>query len=636
MRRAAVLTALLSGALATSSGCRTALGDGPKSEATTTVPLAPVSTSTATRATVPWEDFTTEGLARARREQRLILVSVYTRWCHWCHVMDEETWADPRVASILRDRFVTFRVDADERPDVAARYREWGWPATAVLTTDARPVLRIKGYRPPDTLLATLQKIVGDLDAGREIAVRDIPVESAPVDEDLAAVRSRLRAQLDGLYDEKQGGWGGPQKYPLLAPLEHSLRRARLETDPSSLQRARFTLEQQRGVLDSVWGGMFQYSTYGAWQRPHYEKLARLQGWALEEYAEAYRATGHEPFLDVAKDVWRFLAEHFTSGDGAFYANQDADVGHRGEPGYLRGHDFYALDDDGRRKMPAPFIDESVYAEHNGAVIAGLARLYRASLDDEVLSAAVRAAERLERTHANGDGTYRHAAEGDGLVHLADQAAMARALVALHQVTGEQRWLLRAKKLLEATLVHLEDDGMGALWAHTSLPGAAGVFAERQKPLRDNAEVARALLVVAELTGSAELRGAAERIVRFFARPEFLERQGRAVGDYLLAVEELTSERLHLAVVSSGEDRGDDLWREALRVFAPGVVNERRRGGERFPDLGEPALYVCSATFCSPPIVDAAEVVARVERLLPHAESNSEAPMTSSSSGRSR
>src|SRR5690606_26018624 len=158
-----------------------------------------------------WEPASFE---RAAAEDRLILINVIATWCHWCHVMDEQTFADPEVAALLAEHFVVIRVDSDARPDVSERYRAWGWPATAFLSPRAAPVLNLRGYRDPAVFAALLRELIAEHQRGelRRLDERELP--RAPVDADLDRSLRLARDQLDGYFDVEGLGWGGAQKYP--------------------------------------------------------------------------------------------------------------------------------------------------------------------------------------------------------------------------------------------------------------------------------------------------------------------------------------------------------------------------------------------------------------------------------------
>jgi len=202
--------------------------------------VAPVPVTA--RSVVEWAPWQRATFLRARAENRLILVNVVATWCHWCHVMEETTYADPEVAELLATHFVTIRVDSDARPDVAERYREWGWPATGFLSPDAQPVLELRGYRNPREFAKLLRSLVADRDAG-ELAHREAPLVAQPSGAvALADVRSFVVAQLDHYFEPELGGWGKRQRYPWPAPVEHALGRARARGETIWHERALLTL----------------------------------------------------------------------------------------------------------------------------------------------------------------------------------------------------------------------------------------------------------------------------------------------------------------------------------------------------------------------------------------------------------
>src|SRR5262245_47141759 len=150
---------------------------------------------------VSWQDWSEGAFAQARQQHKLLLVSLQAGWCHWCHVMNDVTYRDPRVLALLDESFVAIKIDADSRPDLAERYAEFGWPATVILTPDAQPVTELKGHREPRGFAALLAGYVDDLRAGRKLERRDVVPEHDPGEIDLERARLAARAQLDGLYD---------------------------------------------------------------------------------------------------------------------------------------------------------------------------------------------------------------------------------------------------------------------------------------------------------------------------------------------------------------------------------------------------------------------------------------------------
>lgn len=568
---------------------------------------------------VQWADLDAAALKRAQDDNRIVLVNVVASWCHWCHVMEEQTYADPEVAALLREHFVTIRVDSDARPDVAERYRAWGWPATAVLSPDARPVLELRGYQPPARFAALLRELVADRDAGT-LRHRSVAEPKPPIDEDVAALRSRVTAQLDGYFDPDRGGWGMRQKYPFAAPIEHALLRARVHGQSIWQERALLTLRGQTHLIDPVWGGMYQYSLRGDWHHPHFEKITAIQAGAIESFALAAAVTGDAGWIRPARAVASYMLEMMQDPDGGFFTSQDADL-RRDDGTSILGTDYYALSDPQRRAQGVPRIDRNVYADLNGAMIAALVRLHAVTGDDEMLAAAIAAAHRILGHHADPRGGLRHAAEPGSLLYLRDQAAMGRGLLALHRATGERTWLERAEGLAMFIRGELEDAEHGGFFTHTEDSDATGVFAVRRKPLEENGLTVQFFVELHHLLdqdgAATPWLTSARRAVSAVGSAEQVESEGRIVGEYALALEALALPRVDVTVVGDPEDpRTTALHRAALGHPDPRVVLERSTPGERYPDTGSPAVYLCTVSACSTPLRDPASVHAAIDEFV--------------------
>lgn len=586
---------------------------------------------------VQWSAWSPASFEQAAREDKLILINVIATWCHWCHVMDEVTYANPEVAALLREHFVIIRVDSDARPDVSERYRAWGWPATALLSPHAEPVINLRGYRDPQVFAALLRELIAEHDRG-ELHQREDPREtktSTPANLDLERIRSKATAQLDGYFDVEALGWGDKQKYPWSEPIEYAFVRARLHHDDPKhtlwRERALATLDAEAALIDPVWGGMYQYSLRGVWDRPHYEKIAMIQAGALENYAHATMITGAPRFLAHARTITSYLLGTMQAPSGGFYTSQDADL-RRADHSSVEGEIYFALDDTGRRALGIPRVDQAVYADLNGLTIHALAELYRASGDPALLDAALAAAARILDTHAHASSkdtlalSHGPSQRGPGdnpnqLRYLADQAAMGWALLSLHRVDADPRWRTAATQLADFMLESLAAED-GGFYAHTKDPNAVGVFAERRKPLPENALAAQFLI---ELHALQDGDGSEQTPYLEHARAALLavggdaqiESRGKLVGRYLIALELLTASKIDITVVAKPSDpAGDALWQAALRVWEPRASFERSEPGQRYPDTGAAAIYLCSERACSRPINDPTSFAAEAEIFL--------------------
>jgi len=296
----------------------------------------------------PWSD---EAFAAARAADKPVLLDIGAVWCHWCHVMDGESYEDPAIAAILNADFVCVKVNREERPDVDARYqravqaltRQGGWPLTAFLTSEGQ-VFYGGTYFPPDGKYGRpgLRTVLsGVLDAWRSrrdqietqaAAIRhaiDRPHDDAtpgPLDPTLLdrAVRSILE-----IADPVNGGFGGQPKFPHPGAIQLLL--ARWWDDPKPELRAaidRTLVGMARGgIHDHLGGGFHRYSVDAEWIVPHFEKMAYDNSELLRVYCDAYAALGTPVYAEVARGIVRWVREVASDPEGGYAASQDADVG---------------------------------------------------------------------------------------------------------------------------------------------------------------------------------------------------------------------------------------------------------------------------------------------------------------------
>ncbi|HUR64665.1 MAG TPA: DUF255 domain-containing protein [Candidatus Thermoplasmatota archaeon] len=557
---------------------------------------------------IAWQPWSAATFERAARQGKPLYVNVAAGWCHWCHVMDAETLADPDVVRLLQERFVAIRVDADARPDLAERYQDWGWPANAFLTPDAQPVLELKGYQEVGEFRPLLEKLAKEAKAGKLKGRQPVAAPKRAAGP-LEKLRLRVQERLDGFFDEGAAGWGSFQKYPFPGPVEQSFLRARLRGDAAAFERAVRTLRGTLNLVDPAWGGVFQYSVNGGWTEPHYEKIAAVQAGALESFTQAWQWTGDPVWAAAAGKVRDYTLEFLLRPDGAFGASQDADAAD------LAGEAYYALGDAERRKHGLPRTDLSAYADWNGLLAHALVRHGEATGDSRSLAAAENAVRAVLASHGQGDAV-RHGAGADSILHLRDNAAMGRALLALHEATGDEEWLRRAERIGRFLLRNLHSPEGGFL-AHTPDPAAVGVFAQPRRPLEENGLAIRFLVDLAHTTPDATLakraRAAAEEAARALAAPELVGPEAQIIGQFLLGLEWLTLEPVKL-VVAGDRPSAAALHAAALRSPTPGRLVRWARPEEGYP--ARAAIYVCKGNACSPPVTKADALPAAVARML--------------------
>ena len=236
--------------------------------------------------------------------------------------------------------------------------------------------------------------------------------------------------------------------------------------------------------------------------------------------------------LAQARAIERYMSTFLRNEAGAYLVSQDADVGgYDHDAAFVDGHEFFVLDDAGRRALGMPRIDDHVYAEENGLAIVGLLALYETTGESEIVERAAMAADRVLDSHVEPNGRVRHDAAHSDVHHLSDGATFGLALARLAEARPHFRQA--AEAIADALLRDFRDED-GAFFAHTPDPAATGVFARRRKPHEANVTAARLLLAL-DRPGDRE---AALQVLMAISRPSALDGQGRMIAPYLLALDE--------------------------------------------------------------------------------------------------
>jgi len=299
---------------------------------------------------VDWYPWGEEAFERARAENKPVLVSIGYSSCHWCHVMEHESFEDPAIAQLMNEHFVCIKVDREERPDVDELYMSavqvlglgGGWPLNVFVTPDGRPFWG-GTYFPPDSrygrpgwpdVLRQLaaawetqrdavdrqaQQLVGALAQGSAFELQ----EELPEEHLLAEARDRLV----GAFDEENGGFGGAPKFPPCLSLRFLLRRHARTGDAEALHVVDVTLRRMAagGIHDHLAGGFHRYSVDERWLVPHFEKMLYDNAQLARVYTEAWQVTGEELFARVARGTLDYVLREMTEPEGGFRSATDAD-----------------------------------------------------------------------------------------------------------------------------------------------------------------------------------------------------------------------------------------------------------------------------------------------------------------------
>ena len=301
---------------------------------------------------IRWYEWGEEAFAAAQRENKPVLLDVGAVWCHWCHVMDRESYESADVARIINEMYIAIKVDRDERPDVDARYQaavqamtgQGGWPLTAFLTPEGKPFFGGTYFPPNDgygrpsfkrVLLAiadAFKNKKNDVTEQGDVVMRAIGQaetfagQGAPVPPDIlqSLVQSAIRQ-----FDPDNGGFGAAPKFPHPSALDLLMHVYSRSQDPSLREVIVTTLAKmaQGGVYDQLAGGFHRYSVDERWVVPHFEKMSYDNSELLKNYVHGFQVTGETYFALVARDIVRWMDELLSDRErGGFYASQDADI----------------------------------------------------------------------------------------------------------------------------------------------------------------------------------------------------------------------------------------------------------------------------------------------------------------------
>jgi uncharacterized protein YyaL (SSP411 family) len=300
---------------------------------------------------IDWHEWGPEAFARAREQNKPILLDIGAVWCHWCHVIDRESYENPEIAGMINKFYVAVKVDRDERPDVDARYQsaisaisgQGGWPLTAFLTPEGKPFFGGTYFPPEDAMgrpgfkrillgvaesFKTRRKEVDTSAQALEEAVAKAEVfKTARGEFDAGVVDSVIESALS-MFDARHGGFGQAPKFPHASATDLLLERYRSSGDKNLLGVAEKTLTGMAlgGVYDQIAGGFHRYSVDERWCVPHFEKMTYDNSELLKNFLHGYQVTGNSLFQETAEGIIAWVDEVLSDRErGGFYGSQDAD-----------------------------------------------------------------------------------------------------------------------------------------------------------------------------------------------------------------------------------------------------------------------------------------------------------------------
>jgi uncharacterized protein YyaL (SSP411 family) len=657
---------------------------------------------------LPWGE---EAFQRAKSEGKPILLDIGAVWCHWCHVMDGESYENPEVAKIINDQFIPVKVDRDEQPDIDTRYQtavsalsgQGGWPLTALLTPDGK-VFYGGTYFPPEDrygrpgLKRILQTLGEKYKSDRNAVVRSAEELSSHLqkaedrsNDSLELSESLVDSALSSIsnsFDIRNGGFGGAPKFPHASAIEFLLWKHFLTNNKwmSTVIDSTLKMMARGGVYDQLAGGFHRYSTDEKWIVPHFEKMLYDNAELLKNYIHAYQATGDEFFKETALGIISFVNTVLSDQErGGFYASQDADVGMNDDGDYftwtveeanaalspeeskvismyyhLSGagemhasgrHVLYVAWDVGevadslkkaipdvkrliqsgkekllrvRLQRKSPFVDTTIYANWNGMMISAHLDAFKAFGEKSYLDFALKVLDRIVREGVSTEFAVAHSiGSGPPRGLLDDQVQVAAALLDAYEVTGTERYLSLARKIMDRTLATNWDREAGGFFDLPQGDGKLGPLGLLLKPIQDSptsAANSTAILVLVRLnrvTGDESYLTFAERALKHFA--PVCKDYGIFAAAYFHALDVFLNPPAHVVIIGRKDDPHTlALHETALYTYRPDKIvqlyNSEAPSEGKLPSVvlsmatssKVPSAFVCAYFVCAPPARDEA------------------------------
>src|SRR3989338_339215 len=318
---------------------------------------------------VDWYPWGEEAFEKAKKEDKPVFLSIGYSTCHWCHVMEEESFSNPEIAGMMNKYFVSVKVDREERPDIDNIYMNavmamtgsGGWPLTVFLTPDKKPFYGGTYFPPEDRwgrpgLKTTLNSIADAWKNRRDEILRSGESLTQAIQQQVITTGKKIfpldketlkksYAQFVQRFDFTYGGFGSAPKFPMGHSLSFLLRYWKRSGESKSLEMVEGTLTSmvKGGIYDHIGGGFHRYSTDGQWRIPHFEKMLYDQAILSRAYLEAYQATGKKEYANTAREIFEYVLRDMVDSQGGFYSAEDADSPSLENPRRKKEGAFYLL-----------------------------------------------------------------------------------------------------------------------------------------------------------------------------------------------------------------------------------------------------------------------------------------------------
>ncbi|MBI2671572.1 thioredoxin domain-containing protein [Candidatus Woesearchaeota archaeon] len=385
---------------------------------------------------INWLAWDKESFAKAKKENKPILLDISAVWCYWCHRLDEDTYDNEEVIKFINNNFIPIRVDTDKRPDINTRYNLGGWPTTAILDIEGE-IISGAMYLSPYQMLSFLENALSIYkESNKKIQTEFIQQKFE--NKDLNKIKEDIFNEIKINYDPYFGGFGSDQKFPFHNILEFLLELK--DSEAKEILIKTLTNMAAGEIFDKEEYGFYRYATQQNWSKPHYEKLLDDNSRLISTYLLAYKLTNIEKFKETAQKTIAFILSNFLDKEKSyFYSSQDAD------------EEYYKLPLKARQKLKKPNIDKILFLDFNCYAINSFLLASEMLNNEEYEGIALNALNFLLKNLINNEG----------VLHFYDTSPSQSYLLKNHLLlitsllnTNQEKYIKKAEEIMQLTITN--------------------------------------------------------------------------------------------------------------------------------------------------------------------------------------
>lgn len=545
---------------------------------------------------IEWKEWGRQAFQQAKKEDKLVLLDIFGKWCHWCKRMEKETYSDRDIINLVNEKFVPIKVNADERPDINERYNLGGWPTTAILTPEAE-IATGGTYAPPEQLYGLLVQVLEIFKKDRERFEKFVkdhkrtpkPLAITKANRIEKAMLQKIDEAIQKSFDEENWGFGFQPKFPITEATDYCLLRGK--TKPEMMEIGEKSLLGEKKIFDEDEGGYFRYAVNRDWSNPHCEKMLETNTLLLENNLDAFTALKKDCFKQTAEETIEYLLENLSDEQGWFYGSQEAD------------EKYYKLDILRRKETKKPETDKTLYTSTNCQTINAFLKAGKILEKPELEKHALKALEFLLQKCFDPDkGTSHYWKQENGAEMfgmLADNVYLAEALLKAFETTQQKPFLEQAQRQTELTMKKFWDKNQKALADTAEENEKIGYLKFSRTMLKENCKMAEILCKLSMLAEKREYWKKAGTLLASLQKET--EKLGVFACPFGTALEQYLNP---LKITVRGNKK---LFGETFKAFEPRAIR-------KFEEKGE-GITVCIGTKCLETVKTVQEMEKQLEKI---------------------